>query len=276
MSDFLTVLLFSWIPFAGALAYSLTAAPLGAMLSLRGEILLGVALPPVGSAAIVLAILLGVPGEQTLVLYLCAVAGILVVTMLLPHEGRGPGGSPRWRAGLLAAIFCAGQAVTILVTAVSTDVEAHVQHMLRGELLAIGPDGLAAFLVLTVLVLAAGVRFRGLFFALALDEEGLRVRFGRRARALLFAFRALSAVLIAAGVIWVGPLLTLALLTVPTMLQERRPTGFVPHFLWVIASGALAVCAGFSGSIALDLPPVPVVVSALFVVSGAIVALRRG
>ena len=56
MSDFFLVLAFAWIPFAGAALFALTAAPLGALLSLRDEVLLGLALPPVGAAAIVTAV----------------------------------------------------------------------------------------------------------------------------------------------------------------------------------------------------------------------------
>jgi len=268
MSDFLAILSFSWIPLVGAASFALTAAPLGSLLSLRDEILLGLALPPVGTAAILAAVWVGVPAEQTLPLYLIAVMGILALSLLTPRKlGRGAG-SPRWRSAFLASVFCAGEAATILISSVSTSVEAHMQHMLRGELLAIGLPGLVGFSVLTAVVLILGYRFRGFLLALAVDEEGLRVKNRQGAGRVLFGFRVLSAVIVAAGVIWVGPLLTIGLLAIPTMLHERSAGGLIPLVVGVAAIGLNGVLVGFLSSIALDLPPVPVVIFALFAVGG--------
>lgn len=266
MSSFFQVLAFAWIPFAGAALFALTAAPLGALLSLRDEILLGVALPPVGAAAIVTAVWAGVPAESTPVLYLIAVAGILAISLLLPRRSGQGSLSPRWRSALLASIFCAGEAATILISSISTGVEAHIQHMLRGELLAVGIPGLVGFGALTLAVVVLGHRFRGYLLALALDEEGLAARHPCRAGRVLFAFRALSAVVVAAGVIWVGPLLTMGLLAIPTMLHERRANGLIPLLLGAAVIGLLGLAGGFLGAVALDLPPVPVVICALFLV----------
>jgi ABC-type Mn2+/Zn2+ transport system permease subunit len=276
MSDFLAILAFSWIPLVGAASFALMAAPLGSILSLRDEILLGLALPPVGTAAIVAAVWLGVLASQTLLLYLIAVAAILIVSLIMPRKKGGS--SPRWRTAFLASVFCAGEAATVLISSVSTSVEAHMQHMLRGELLAIGQAGLIGFGVLAAIVLSLGYRSRGFLFALAVDEEGLSVRNPHRAARVLFAFRALSAVIIATGVIWVGPLLTIALLAVPTMFSELRASGLIRLMVSVTVMGFIGVLLGFFGSIAWDLPTAPVVVCALLiggcVVCGVTAALR--
>ncbi len=268
MTDFVAILAFTWIPLVGAVTFSAAAAPLGAMLSLRDEILLGLALPPVGTAAIVTAVWAGVPDKATWTLYLVAVAGILLVSLLLPRKNGRVGQSPRWRSAYLASVFCAGEAVTILVSATSTRVEAHMQHLLRGELLAIGLPGLIGFSALTAAVLALGYRYRGFLLALAVDEESLLIRNRTQARYALAGFRGMSAVIIAAGVIWVGPLLTIGLLAVPTMLHERHAHGLMALMGGVAVIGLASVSLGFLGSIALDLPPVPVVICALFVVGG--------
>ncbi len=267
MSDFLIVLQFSWIPFAGAAIYSVTAAPLGAVLSLRDEILLGLALPPVGAAAIVFAVMMGVSPESSLPLYLAAVAAILMVSLLLPGRG-AQGTSGRRRAALLAGVFCAGEAATLLMGAASPRVEAHVHDMLRGEVLAMSIMELTGFVLLTMLALGLAFRFRGVLFALALDEEGLLVRYGTRGRRALLGFRVAGALIIASGVIWVGPLLTLGLLAVPALMFEGRANGLTSLFRGVSVLALVGTVAGFLASIALDIPPVPMVVAVLFV-SGA-------
>lgn len=264
MSEFLTILSFSWIPLAGAMTFALPAAPLGAILSLRDEILLGLALPPVGAAAIVTAVWVGVPVTQTPVLYMVAVGGILLVSLAMPRKSSGT--SPRWRAAFLASVFAAGEAATMLVSSASTRVEAHLQHMLRGELLAVGSSELIGFAALTAVVLGLGYAKRGFLFALAVDEESLGISSPRRVGPVLFGFRVLSAMVIAAGVIWVGPLLTVALLAVPSMFYERRARGLTQLILGVAMIGLAGVLIGFGGSIAWDLPPAPVVVGALFVI----------
>jgi ABC-type Mn2+/Zn2+ transport system permease subunit len=269
MTDFWMILSFSWIPFAGAICFAVAAAPLGSILSLRDEILLGLALPPVGTAMVVAAVWTGVSPDRPLLLYIIAVAGILVVSLLMPRKSDRPGGSPRWRSAFLASIFCAGEAATILISSVSTSVEAHLQHMLRGELLTIGLPGLIGFGVLTAVVAGLGFHYRGFLLALAIDEESLAIKNRRRAAQVRLAFRVLSAMIIASGVIWVGPLLTMGLLAIPTMFLERHSRGLLPLIAGVALVATLGVAGGFLGSIALDLPPVPVVIGMLFLVGTA-------
>jgi ABC-type Mn2+/Zn2+ transport system permease subunit len=274
MSDFLAILQFSWIPLAGAACYALIAAPLGSLLSLRDEILLGLALPPVGAAGIVLAVTLGIDTEAALPLYAAAFASILLVSMLLPGSEQH-GASARWRAVLLAGIFCAGEAATLIMGAASARVEAHVQHMLRGEVLAMEQAELFGFIALTLGTLALAFRFRGLLYALALDQEGLIIRNGHQGRRTVLLFRVSGALIIAAGVISVGPLLTLGLLAIPTLLWERSAIGLGSLITGVIIIGLLGTISGFLLSITVDMPPVPVVIAALFLAAGAATLTHR-
>jgi len=269
MADFLAVLEFTWIPFAGAAIYSLTASPLGAVLSLRDEILLGLALPPVGAAAIVFAVMLGVSPESSFPLYLAAVTAILLVSLFLPGRS-AQGTSGRRRAALLVGVFCAGEAATLLMGAASPKVEAHVHDMLRGEVLAMSIPELAGFVVLTLLAMGLAFRFRGVLFALALDEEGLLVRYGTHGRQVLVGFRVVGALIIASGVIWVGPLLTLGLLAVPALMFEGRARGLTSLVNGVALLAFASTTVGFLASIALDIPPVPMVVAMLFLCGGLV------
>ena len=274
MADFWIVLQFSWIPFVGAAIYALTAAPLGSVLSLRDEILLGLALPPVGAAAIVFAVMVGVAPESSLPLYVAAVVAILLVSLLLPGPG-AQGTSGRRRAMLLAGVFCAGEAATLLMGAASPRVEAHVHDMLRGEVLAMSVTELMGFVILTAVALVLAFRFRGVLFSLALDEEGLLVRYGARGRRALLGFRVAGALIIAAGVIWVGPLLTLGMLALPPLLFEGRARGLADLLVGVALLALTATVVGFVASIALDYPPVPMVVAGLLAVGFLARLLRR-
>ncbi len=274
MSDFLTVLHFTWIPFVGALFFSTTAAPLGALLSLRDEILLGLALPPVGAAAIVLAVMLGVDPESSFPLYAAAVTAILVISLVVPGRLQ-QGGGTRQRAIWLVGVFLAGQAASLLMGAASPRVEAHVHDMLRGEVLTMDRVELTGFVALTLLALGLAFRFRGWLYALALDQESLLIRHGGLGRRFIVLFRVAGALIIASGVIWVGPLLTLGFLAIPTLMWERRARGLGGLVLGVILVGVAGTLLGFSASIATDMPPVPMVVAALFVTGGAARLLRR-
>jgi len=275
MSDFIAVLMFSWVPFAGAATFALTAAPLGALLVMRDEILLGLALPPVGAAAIVLAVLLGADPGDPFPLYVAAVMAILTVSLLMPRKGSRNFSASRQRAGLLVGIFCAGEAATLIMGAASPRVEAHVHDMLRGEVLAMGQGELWGFVVLTVLTMTLGFRFRGMLYALALDEEGLNIKLAGRGKQAVLVFRCISSLLIAAGVIWVGPLLTLGVMAIPALMWEGSAWGLSNFFRGVILIGVGGVVGGFIISILIDMPPVPIVVVMLFLGGWGSMLLRK-
>jgi len=188
---------------------------------------------------------------------------ILLVSLLLLGRGN-QGSSGRRRAMFLAGGFCAGEAATLLMGAVSPRVEAHVHDMLRGEVLAMSVMELSGFVILTLLAMVLAFRFRGVMYALSLDEEGLLIRYGGRGKKAQLAFRVVGALIIAAGVIWVGPLLTLGLLVVPSLMFEGRAKGLRSLFLGVSSLALVGTVAGFLISIVLDIPPVPMVVTILF------------
>ncbi len=125
------------------------------------------------------------------------------------------------------------------------------------------------------MTLALAFRFRGVLFSLALDEEGLLVRYGARGRRALLGFRVAGALIIAAGVIWVGPLLTLGMLAIPPLLFEGRARGLADLLVGVALLALTATVAGFAASIALDYPPVPMVVAGLLTVGGLARLVRR-
>jgi ABC-type Mn2+/Zn2+ transport system permease subunit len=176
MAEFLSVLSFSMVPLVMLLLFSIITPPLGATLSLRNEILLGIALPPMGSAIIAAAIVAGVQSESTIALYGITALLLFLLMIVLPLGAAQGRISLRRRELVLAGLFCIGNAVTMLLMGISPLAEAHFRSLLQGELLAVSMAQLWAVAAACGLLLFALVRFRGALYAYALDEEGLFIR----------------------------------------------------------------------------------------------------
>ena len=264
MSEFWLTLSFSLIPLLTAFTFSVITPPLGATLSLRNEILLGIALPPVGSAVIAAAIILGVPPEATLILYLCAAFVLFLVMILLPLNVGKKRISMRRRELILAALFCIGNTLTMLLMSLSPIVESHFKNLLQGELLAVNRVEFFIALGVALILLIAGIKYRGYLYAYSLDEEGLRIK-EKSYNLLTILYRTASTLIITGGLVLTGPLLTTSLLIVPAFLVERSCRGLDRFVIFTILVGALGTVSGFIVAILVDLPPAPVAVSMIII-----------
>ncbi|MFH1761598.1 MAG: metal ABC transporter permease [bacterium] len=274
MDNFLMVLSFSWLPFCTALLFSITTPPLGASLYLRNEVLLGLALPPVGSASVALAVLLGVPPESNGTLYLVAFITIFAVFMLLPLGTGKERVSLRRREIVLAAAFVLGNALTMLFMALSTNAEAHLKHLLNGELLAIGTIEFITTLIVTIIGISLGFYFRGMLIAFSLDEEALSIKSNHHQRIKIF-YRLGAALVVTLGIILVGPILCTALLILPPLLAERKSTGIENYTFITVLIGFFGTAAGFICSIILDLPPSYIAVCGMVVIGVLIMFFKN-
>ncbi len=262
MADFIAVLAFSAVPFAAAILFALLLPPLGAGLHLRNESLLGIALPPAGSALLALFTAVGLSGgggeahSHNPAAFLGIAAGLGVLVATLP-PGAGPRRiSLRQRALLLAAVFAIGNAALLLIMALSPQAQAHLFNVMSGEILAVGTGELVFSAVLALAMTALFVRFRGHFLAYFLDEEMLRVR-ARHHRVVALAFHLIAVIAVTAAVLLIGPVLCTALLILPALLTERRSTGLVRYLAAAAIVGAAGTALGFSTALWFDLPPAP-------------------
>ncbi len=262
MNEYWFTLSFALIPLLTAVTFAVVAPPLGATLSLRNEILLGIALPPVGSAVIAGAMLLGISPDAIIFLYILCAMALFLIMILLPLNVGKKRISIRRRELILAALFCLGNTLTLLFMAMSPHVEAHFKNLLQGELLAVNTLELIITAIVAFMLLVAGIKYRGILFAYSLDEEGLKIK-EKSYNTITVLYRAAATLIITGGIILIGPLLTTALLIVPAFFIEQRCRGLEHFIVTAIVLGVLGTIAGFMIAVARDLPPAPVVVCAI-------------
>jgi zinc transport system permease protein len=260
MHNFLMTLSFSIIPLITVAIFSLITPPFGATLSLRNEILLGIALPPVGSAIIAAAVVAGVPSDATLLLYCITAAALFFCMIALPLNAGTKRISLRRRELILAGLFCFGNTATMMFMSISPLAEAHFKYLLQGELLAVNTTEVWIVGIFSVLLFAAGTRYRGALYAYALDEEGLFIK-EKSYTTITILYRAVATLIITGGIILIGPLLTTSLLIVPAFLCERHSRGLDQFMSMVIGVGFVGAISGFFLAIFVNLPPAPVIVS---------------
>lgn len=254
MADFLSALSFSAVPMAVALVFALLAPPLGATLYLRHEVLLGIALPPAGSAVIALAVAFGMDEGNRLGIFLATVTALFLLVLALPLAAGLRRVSLRRREIVLAAALCLGNAATFAVMALSPRAESHLKHLLAGELMAAGGRELWAVGAGALALAVLGWRFRGVLFAFSLDEEHFRLQ-ARGYHATRIAYRLAATLVVTAALMLAGPVLCAALLILPALFAEGKATGMERYCLAAALIGILGTGAGFLGGIAADLPP---------------------
>jgi len=264
MHEFMATISFSVIPLITVVIFSLITPPFGATLSLRNEILLGIALPPMGSAVIAAAVVAGVPSDATLLLYCITAVALFFLMIALPLNAGTKRISLRRRELILAGLFCFGNTLTMLFMSISPLAEAHFKYLLQGELLAVNTTELWITGALSALLFAAGIRYRGALYAYALDEEGLFIK-ERSYSTITILYRAVATLIITGGIILIGPLLTTSLLIVPAFLCERHCRGLDLFMSMVVGVGCIGAITGFFLAIFVDLPPAPVIVSMVIV-----------
>lgn len=265
MHEFFFTLSFSIIPLLTAASFAMVTPAFGATLSLRNEILLGIALPPFGAAVIAFLILIGVPPESTIILYIATCIILFLIMVLLPLNVGTRRISLRRRELILAALFCIGNTLTIIFMAISPQAESHFKNLLQGELLAVRGMELIVAAVCALVILIAGVIYRGVIYAFSLDEEGLRIK-EKKYYTISIVYRAVATLIITGGIILIGPLLTTSLLIIPAFIAERSTRGLDRFMIKNSLIGLLGILSGFVIAILVDMPPSPVAICMMIVV----------
>lgn len=250
MNDLVGLLSFSAIPMLLVAAFSSVTPGIGAILSLRNEIMLALALPSVANAGMALGLLFGIDAESNVLLYLFATGSTLALLLPFITGGRGT----RTRELHLAGLFAGGQVFSMLFTSLSPRAHAHIAHLLNGEIMAAGRIETTAIAVGCVGLLTAGIILRTTLYSWCSDEPFFRTGTARY-RFFAFTIYALITATVTVGVATVGPLLVTALMVFPALLGDVGKKGVDFYAITVITIGLTGSIFGFLCALAFDLPP---------------------
>lgn len=267
MESFIETFSFVLIPCLTALLFSIVTPPVGALLSLRNETFLGITMPALGNAVIALTLLCGISLESTFLLYGITCLSLFLVMVFLPLGLNKVIGGSRKREQLLGIIFCVGNMVMILIMALSPDVDNHFKTVLQGEILAIMEWDFYITALMMTIILAIGVRFRGYFYSLTIDEEFLFIR-EESYKKITLTFRAVVAVIITGGLILMGPLFTAALLIIPVSFLESHGKNLDRFMILLVGISLLSTTLGFMMAVWFDVPPVSIIVLTMVIIIG--------
>jgi zinc/manganese transport system permease protein len=239
-----------WPAFVAGLLVLATHVPLGMQVLERGIVFIDLAIAQIAGLGVIAADALGFP-EHGIAVQAAAVAAALLGAALLTWTERR---AARYQEALIGVLFVLAACLGILLLAHSPHAGEHLQELLAGQILWVGPRQLAVLGVITALLLAA----------LAL---GWMRRLGR------FGFYATFAVAVTASVQLVGVYLVFTSLIVPALgtvaLAGRRrlPAAF--------ALGVVGYAGGLALSALFDLPSGPTIVCALVLAALLVAALCR-
>lgn len=249
MSDFVSTLSFSILPFLLVISFALVTPAMGAVLTLRNEIMLALALPSVANAAMAFGLLCGIKSENHAVIYLFTTAITLGVT-LMATSGKN---SARMRELRLAGMFAGGQICSLLFTAISPSAHAHIDHLLNGEVLAAGKIETLLILLGCIVLLSASIYWRKVLYGWCADEDFFRT--GTRAyRSFILLTYTLMSATITIGVSTIGTLLVSALLVLPALMGDCGKGGINHYAIIVTLVGLTGSIAGFLCALVIDLP----------------------
>jgi ABC-type Mn2+/Zn2+ transport system permease subunit len=269
LSDYLGL----WPAAAACLVVGAIAPLAGALLWLRRQTFLAIALPPVASAACALAALvsalgwLGAPSHDHGSMgsaHLLASAGATILVLIALAAAGGGEGAILWT-------YCTMSALAVLFVNANPVGETSLLELFNGEAMAIGPDGLARLASVLAAALLAGFAFRKRLVLVSFDPElATLLRWNVRGWNLLLY--ALVGVTVSLAVHAVGFLAAFSLLLLPTVAVRPFARSLRGVFLAAPICGLFAAGLGFAGACWFDLPVGPACAAAacLLCVPGAL------
>jgi len=260
--------LFSLPPVQRGFAASLIA---GAGLPVAGLWLLGLNLIPfrfaimhVALLGVTLGLLAGV-APLAVAVTLCALAGAGLTPFAARPEGlAGP-------IGLLMTVAIAVALLTLSIAGVNANA---AFELLWGSVLAISN----ADLLLLAVVAAALIGFQLVWrkpLRVLLHDRDLAICSGIPAQTLTLAMLVIAAVGIAAGIRLTGALLVDAVTLLPAIAARNLARSFGGMTAWAIGLGLFGSLAGFLLTLAVDLPPGPVMILTMSAITLASYAFGR-
>lgn len=270
MNNFCVTLSFVFLPFFALLAMSMTVSPLGAMIYMRHEIMLSLAIPALANAVLTLLVGMGLSPNSKVILYSVIILVVLIFLQIMQRLLRK--NSAQKREMILAGVFVLSNAVTYFVIHLFPKANSHLKYLLRGEVLTLGTGEFVYFLILLFISFVLGIVYRNDFFTLAIDESQLAVAGKTRAMNLFYIFISL---IVTSAVILTGPLATTLFLIVPSLMVEPMFDGLQKYFVASAILGFSGTFIGFFISLFLDMPPVYMIALVIFSLGIILLLVRR-
>lgn len=264
MNEFIELFLFSLFPFLVSIFIALIISPLGAALYMRNEILYGISLPPIGTSAIALLLMAGLPEKMHWLLHIFAALFIFAVTAAFSQQSKFKLASFKRREIELASFFIFGHAFTYLLMTISTNVDTHLEYLLKGELLTIHRQEFQYFMSFMVILFILAVFLRRPLFALVIDEEFFAMK-NDKFRIALYAYKLLLAISVTGAIVFSGSLFTTALLILPSLFTSDYVKGLLPFIFSVMTFSLLSTVIGFFIALWMDMPPVYLIVLTMLI-----------
>jgi zinc/manganese transport system permease protein len=177
----------------------------------------------------------------------------------------------------IGIVFATAQAAVFLVLEKSPSGPEHLKETLVGSIFTVDPKHVARVAIIYAAVGLVHILLRKPFFEITNDPEGAKAR-GRKVFLWDLLFYATFGFVVTSSVQMAGVLLVFGFLVIPAvagLVASSRP-GVALAVGWIF--GFVASVLGLVGSVSLDMPAAPsilVTLTALLLVMGAIVGLRR-
>jgi zinc/manganese transport system permease protein len=238
-----------WPAFVAGLLVLATHVPLGMQVLERGIVFIDLAIAQIAGLGVIAAAAVGFP-EHGLAVQAAAVCAALLGAALLTWTERR---AARYQEALIGVLFVLAACLGILLLAHNPHAGEHLQELLAGQILWVGPPQLGVLAAVTAVLLVA----------MAL---GWTRRLGR------FGFYGTFAVAVTASVQLVGVYLVFSSLIVPALgtVAWRGKRRLLAGF----ALGVFGYATGLVLSALFDLPSGPTIVCAL-AAAAVVASLRR-
>lgn len=257
------------LSFLASLVVGIVMPLIGALMFLRREAFLGIAVPQFAAAGIALGLLL-LPWFPTMTAYFLD-HGHPPMSYLLPFAAGSAcfalavfgaiSGGPRDSGAVLAGAFATASALSVLFLTSAPAGNNLAETMMRGEVLLLDVHGLVVLSSASLLCLFFLIHFRRALIVSAFDPDqavslGLPVRLVEVLQLLLIGFT------IGAGVMTVGPILVFGLLFLPPLAARALARNLRQFLFYVLVVGLGSVLLAWPMSLELDWPYGPSAVCA--------------
>ena len=258
----------------GSLLFGMVCPLAGVYLVLRRMVLFGIALPQISSAGIACAYMFhtfGIhlfphddPGRAMPMVGSLTFTFVAITILVLALE-RGF----TLNDAHIGSAYAVAAALSILFVAANPFGEREILSLMKGEVLGILPNDLPLLIATTAVVTVCLLGFQGLFTLVSFDPN-MATTMGRNVTNWNLFLFGLIGILVAHGVILVGPLMIFGFLVLPAVAAHQ----ITMHYAWGMSKlsllaaifGGISSLIGFYLSLRFDIPLGPTDVTVAFTI----------